>query len=336
MISARRNMPIKLPAAAIRVTKRAGQTQYSLVFVGYITCCIIAIAFAHVTERQFLGDIEIDGYTNQVVYIWNYFDIGGSLLDLEPIYWIHSVRAIIAYFFTSIEDIGGGGLVAAVLMVLAYPIAKVFFWLRRGYLILALPLISMAISERAFLVIIAVGYILSFIRGGNTFYFLFVSFILSNLSSGSVMNNLIISSTLARNHRPYSLGLYIYIALQTISLIISAQDKYLGFSEQRSGYNATVYGASGIEAIISRSTIFVSLLDGNYLRFAAYSSLGVIAAGLMLFALRSKQYRGYVLILVSVIPALIFEGLGFLSLLVPMLLFLAGEPMPWRPEKKLV
>lgn len=322
------------PASAAPAKPRAGQIQHSLVIIGYLILCVVAVVFAHIEHREFLGDVATDGYTSQVIYIWNYFDGRNSILDLEPILWIHALRAWVAYIFVSIEDLGGGGLVAAALMALTLPIARRFVWLRRGYLILALPLVSLIISERAFLVVIAVAYMMIFIRGGNAIYFLSMSFVMSNLSSGSVMNNLIISSTIARNYRPSSVGLYVYMALQTLSLLISAIDKYQGFSEQRSGYDATVYGVSGIEAILSRSTIFVSLLEGNYLRLAAYSLLGVLAIGLFTFALRSKQYRGYVLVLASVVPSLIFEGLGFMSLLVPILLFLAGEHLPWRPAKK--
>lgn len=327
-------LPSRAGGLGARSSASAGRIQHSLVIFGYLAFCSVAVAFAHLQDRTFLGDVATDGYTSQVLYIWNYLDGRNSLFDLEPILWIHALRALVAYMFVSVEDFGGSGLVAVVLMGLTLPILNLFAWLKRGWLILSLPLVSMIVSERAFLVIVAVAYMLIFIRGGSATFFLTMSFVMSNLSSGSVMNNLIISSTVARNYRPNSVVLYIYIAAQTGSLLISALDKYRGFSEQRSGYDATVYGVTGLEAILSRSTIFVSLMEGNLIRFLSYIGLGLIAAGLLAFALKSKQYRGYVLILVSVVPSLIFEGLGFMSLLVPILLFLAGEHLPWRPDEK--
>ncbi len=147
------------------------------------------------------------------------------------------------------------------------------------------------------------------------------------------MNSLFISATVARNYRKDSLSLYVYITSLIASFVISALDKYQGFSEERAGYDSTVYGASGFTAILSRSTIFVSFVDGNYARVLLYVTIAAVALGLMIFAIKNRNYRGYVMIMLSVIPSLIFEGLGFMSLLVPILLFLAGEKLPWRPEK---
>lgn len=306
----------------------------SLTISGYVCIAIAVIIYSYYDDRTFLGDVNVDGYTAQVQYIWNYFNGGNSILDLEPLLWIHALRALIAYLFVSLEEIGGNALVVLALMILTVPILQVFSVLERGYLILVLPLIEVGVSERTFLVIIATAYLVIFIRNGRSAHLLPISFILSNLSSGSVMNNLIISSTVARKHRVTSKGLYLYIVALVISFIISVADKYQGFSEQRAGYDSTVYGASGFEAILSRSTIFVSWMDGNYARVAVYVFIATVALGLMIFALKNRQYRGYAVIMLSVIPSLIFEGLGFMSLLVPILLFLAGEKLPWRPQDR--
>lgn len=305
----------------------------SLIIVGYTAISIAAIIYSYFSDKTFLGDPLIDGYTSQVHYIWNYFDGNNSILDLESLLWIHALRAFIAYIFVSLEDIGGAALVSFALLLLTVPIVKTFSKLERGYLIFLLPLVEVSVSDRTFLVIISVSYLIIFIRGGNPFFYLLISFIFSNLSSGSVMNNLFISATVARNYRRNSFSLCVYITFLIMSFVISALDKYQGFSEERSGYDPTVYGASGFTAILSRSTIFVSFIDGNYARVLLYVAIAIVALGLMIFAIRNRNYRGYVMIMLSVIPSLIFEGLGFMSLLVPILLFLAGEKLPWRPEK---
>lgn len=308
-----------------------GSMRRSLVYIGYVVFSIASIVYARHFEKTFLSIDLTDGFTSQVQYIWNYWSGRNSILDLEPLLWIHVLRALIASVFVSVEEIGGSALVAFAMVVLTLPILRVFAGLERGYLVFALPLVAMVVSFRTYLVILSVAYLLLFIRGSRGSVFLSLSFIFANLSSGAVLNNLLVAATVARNHRPYSVVLYVYVFLLAISFGISALDKYQGFSEQRSGYDSTVYGASGIEAILSRSTLFVSAMEGDYTRLLAYAGLGVVAFLLLFFALKTWHYRGYAAILLSVVPSLIFEGLGFMSLLVPIMLFLAGERLPWRP-----
>lgn len=302
-------------------------------FIGYAILSIACSIYANHLDRTFLADDAMDGFTNQVTYVWNYLGGGNSIFSMEPLIWIHALRAAIATVFVFIEETFGTGASSFSMLLLFLPVVRMFIELRRGYFAWAIPLTVIIFSSRTVLVIISVAYLIMFISRNRPLYFLSLSFIFANLSSGAVMNNLIIATILVRNHRPKSLALHVYIAALLISFAISALDKYEGFVEQRSGYDSAVYGASGIEAILSRSTIMISLMEGNYLRFGAYTGMACAALFLFFVAWRIPNYRGYIAILLSAVPSVIFEGLGLVSLLIPVLLLVAGARLPWRPDR---
>lgn len=307
----------------------------SNIVIGYLLISLGCSIFAGRQENTFLTEDTLDGFTIQVTYIWNYFDGGNSLFDLEPLLWIHSVRALIATIFVWLEDtIGVGGAMFLTLM-LFIPVLDQFSRLPRGFIVFLVPFTSIVFSSRTILVIVSVAYLVTIVYSKRSFFYLAISFVFSLLSSGAVLNNVVIASLVVRNHRPKSISLYVYIISLAISLLISATDKYEGFAQQRAGYASTVYGAEGLWALASRSTIFVSFQEGNVVRSLAYLSLVGLALALVFLAVRKREYRGYIIILLSVIPAALLEGLGFISLLIPLLLLVAGQPLPWSPKAKI-
>lgn|GEM_PF-4009375 len=299
----------------------------------YLILAAACSYYAAVEQKTFLSASDVDGFTVQVNYVNLVLDLGNSLFDLEALLWVHAARAIVANTFVAIEDILGVGLSFFIILLLFVPALKLFANLRGGVLVFAIPLAAVIFSPRAALSMIAVAYLVVYIIEGKPLFYLTVSFILSNLSSGTVFNSLIIAVLLARNHHPKSVALYLYSGFLALSLYISASDKLEGFAEQREGYISTVQGVDGIEAIISRSTIIVSLQEGDYIRFGAYLGLALIALTLLFVAFRYRQYRGYVVILLSAIPSALVEGLGFISLIVPVLLLMAGQPLKFRPDR---
>lgn len=305
----------------------------SNIIIIYLILSIACSYYASAEERTFLSLASIDGFTVQVTYVTLLLDSGNSLFDLEPLLWIHALRAGVANSFVAVEENIGIGFSAFLILMLFVPILRLFAGLRGGFLVFAIPLAAIVLSPRALLAMVAVAYLVVFIINGRAAFFLTLSFVFANLSSGTVLNNLIITALLARNHRPKSVGLYIYAILLSVSLFISAGEKYVGFVEQRAGYIGTVSGVSGIEAIISRSTIIVSLQEGDYIRFGAYLGLALLALLLLFFSARKREYRGYTVILLSALPSVLAEGLGFISLFVPVLLLMAGQQLPLRPER---
>ncbi|WOK35099.1 hypothetical protein [Sphingomonas sp. C3-2] len=298
----------------------------------YLLVSFFVILYSRDHGQTFLLNSKQDGFTSQVNYIWNYVDGDNSIFQLDPLLWIHALRALIAYVFVSIEDAGGNAAVYFTILAMTLPILNVFSRFKRGFIVVLLPISMAALSPRTILVIISVAYLIIYMRAKSGIGHLIVSFVFTNLSSGVVMNNLLISSTVIRNHKK-SISLNVYIALLFISLTISVSDKYSGFIEQRAGYDSAVYGATGFWAILSRSTIYTSAINADYARLFVYIALASLAVAMLFFTLRSRQYRGYFAIMLSAIPSLAFEGLGFVSLLVPILLLLAGARLPWHPQE---
>lgn len=299
----------------------------------YLILAAACSYYAAVEQKTFLSVGEIDGFTAQVNYVNLMFYLGNGLFDLEPLLWIHAARALVANTFVAIEDAFGVGFSFFLILLLFVPVLKVFAELRGGFLVFAIPLTAVIFSPRATLAMVAVAYLVVYILKGKPLFYLTISLILSNLSSGTVFNSLIIAALLARNHRPKSAGLFLYSVFLVISLVVSVSDKLVGFTEQRQGYTATVQGVGGVGAIISRSTIVVAFQEGDFVRFGAYLGLALIALTLLFVAFRYRQYRGYVVILLSAIPSALVEGLGLISLIVPVLLLMAGQPLKFRPDR---
>lgn len=299
----------------------------------YFFLAVAASAYAAKNGGRFISLDDIDGFSAQVIYIWNYFEGGNSLFDLDPLLMIHAARALIAYIFTVVEDNVGIGASTFILLMLAVPILRVFADLPRGFLVFAIPIAGMVFSGRAVLSMISVAYMVIVIIRKRGVILLFLSLFFSTLSSGVALNNLIIAMTVGRYHMRRSVSVMLYSAGLLVTLFISATDKYEGFSEQRAGYDATTYSTSQIGAVISRSTIYVSYMEGEYVRAFAYIGLALIALALLLAAMILPRYRGYAAILLAAIPSVLLEGLGFVSLVIPVLLMLAGKQLPLFPDK---
>lgn len=303
---------------------------------------VIAIAFlvnciyAQQSDKFFLGDIQSDGFTFQVNYIRSYFQLGGKLVDLEPLLWLHTIRTIVAETFVFFEDLGGPFFATTLICIFTIPLIQIFEQAKRPYVYLATPFIIAFLSGRSVLVSLSVAYQIIFMLRKPRLAYLIISFLLANLSSGAVLNNLVIAILISLNYQRNNIKLYIYIALLLISLYISGTDKYEGFSFGSAGYSSTVYGLSGFWAIISRSTIVVSLINENYGRLFAYVGLLALSALVLFVSLRFKQYRGYSVVFLSALPSFLLEGLGVVSLIVPLLLFAAGLTLPMHPSNTLV
>lgn len=320
------------PLLPVKSSHRVSDLWRSNIIIVYLAMALLCSFYASANDKTFLSLTDLDGFTVQVTYIELVLESGNNLFDLEPLLWIHALRALVANIFVWVEESIGIGFSFFLILLLFVPVLRLFANLRWGFFVFAIPFAAAILSPRAALTMIAVAYLVAFIINGNA-KLLPVSFLFANLSSGTVLNNLIISVLLGRNYHPRSTALYVYIVSLAISMFISFTDKYEGFAEQRDGYTATAAGATGIWAIISRSTIIVSLQEGDYARFFAYLAFGAVALFLLFVSLRLREYRGYTVILLSAFPSLLVEGLGVVSLVVPVLLLLAGQPLRFRPER---
>jgi hypothetical protein len=278
--------------------------------------------------------IRSDGYASQVAFIRALIEGGGNLLDVDPLYWIHGVRTLLALGFEAVHGSGGPLLTAAVMLACVWPLLALFDGAPRRALSLLLPLTAVALSYRAVLVQVAIGYLLLYILRRCSPVYLLLAFLFANLSSGAVLSAVLIALLLAVGYRRMTPSMVIFVAGLVLSLGVSVADKYAGFMAREAGYDATVEGATGIVALLSRSTIFVSVMEGDYLRALTYTGMFAGALYALLYAAKRRRYAGYAAIFVCTIPAFLLEGLGVISLVVPVLMFLAGVPLPRTPYEE--
>jgi len=312
--------------------KQAVQKQVSRLLAALIM--LIPLLYCSGTGKAFLTideeGITNNGYASQVAYILAVYEDGGSMFDLEPLFWIHGIRTAIALGFGEIDNIGGPMLTASIMLAFTWPLLALFDTAPRRTVAFLIPLAVMALSYRAVFVFVAIGYLLLYVLRQRSAVYLVFSFIFAALSSGAVLSALMIALLLAKAYERLTFSMRIYILFMAISLGISFADKYTGFMAQEAGYDSTVQGATGITALLSRSTIFVSFDTGDYLRGIAYLVMLAGACYAVVYATLRKQYSGYAAIFVSTIPAFFLEGLGVISLVVPVFMFLAGVHMPRR------
>lgn len=275
--------------------------------------------------------VASDGYASQVAFILNLIENEGNLFQVEPLYWIHGLRTAVAIFFDYVEGVGGPALGGALVLGLALPVMLLFRDAKRPYLGALIPFAMLGLSYRAVLVLLSIGYLMIFILKNRSSVYLWVSFILANLSSGSVLSATLIAALIGLKYCRGNIKIKVYIGFLLFSLGVSALDKYIGFMAGDAGYDATVSGLTGWAALISRSTIFVSILEGDYLRAGTYIALFFTAICGFFHVLGRRRSNGYALIFFATIPAFLLEGLGVISLVVPILLFLSGIPLPSKP-----
>jgi len=300
------------------------------------TVLLAAWVFVATQGKTFLSldaeSIATDGYAAQVAFIQEVMAEDGSILHLKPLYWIHGARASVALAFTALEQLGGAWLVGFFFYLLLKPLARVLSESTRPLAGIALPIAMVALSYRSVLVVASIGYLVLYIRYTDKSWYLALSLLLANLSSGAVLASMLIAGFIGPNYRKNSYLLRAYAIVACASLVISLQDKVQGFLAGDAGYDSTIRGATGILALLSRSTIFISFSEGNIARGAIYISILAVALFAIIQAGRQIQYGAYLRIFILTLPAFFLEGLGVLALLFPVLMFSANIPFPLKPK----
>lgn len=291
---------------------------------------IAVVYFCIKDQKTLLDNIDIDGFTYQILYIRSLVDIGVSIFGLEPLLIVHYFRLIVAYPFDYIDQSSYSFITPILILAILEPLIKIFQTLQGKYIFLLLIILPMFMSYRNMLVIYGIGYLIYYVKISKNPIYLILSALLVNLSSGSVLVAIVCSLVLCRVYRITDMKIVTYIGVLCLSLLISLTDKYTGFSLGESGYAATEFGATGIFAIITRSTIYVSVITGNYLRAAVYFLVGIGALISIIVASRHAHYRGYAVIFIASLPVFLVEGLGVVALIIPILLFLSADKLPFR------
>lgn len=296
----------------------------------FVFPAVLAVGIAR--EIQFLPATDTsDGFALQLAYMtslvqdWHLYGYSGE----SWLVFVHLVRWAVTAPFLFVESIAGPAGPIALLLLLLLPLTHVPGRGQQGLLTLVPMALPLFISGRGVLVAVGVGYVVMYLIEHRGAWMLLLGVLLANLSSASVLMCLLL---LAFGYAPDSRGRaackwqrVCAIALLAISLAISAQDKITGFSTGQAGYDAQVDGSDDILiAILSRSTLFVSLVEGQSLRFLLYSA--VAAFLLVKFVALIASPRRYTArrILLCCMPGILLEGLGVLAMIFPLIWLFAG------------
>lgn len=300
-----------------------------------LTLTLLVGVLGYFLPRTFLTLDEItvysDGYANQVFYVLTVLQSGGDMFQESPLFFIHLVRTGVALFFQAINAMGGPVLEVLVLSLLVWPVLDLFVGSARRRLGLVLFFLVFVLSFRSVLVSISIGYLLLFQLRRPKWRYLLASFVFGSLSSGAVLLCAILVLREGRHLFARGAAYVTYLVLVLVSLAISGADKLAGFNSGDAGYEATVGNSTGLLAAVSRNTILVSFMNGDYARGAVYSAILVFVLAFAVHSYFTPKAAWYRVILVAGIPVMMLEGLGTVALLVPLLMLAAGvfiQPAP--------
>jgi hypothetical protein len=285
---------------------------------------ITAVSLAVVVPRTFLELNEVtiytDGFAQQVFHVLTVLFTDASITDESPLFLIHLLRTGIAVFFQAVSALGGSPLEVLVLCFFVWPILTLFNEGRRAWIGILLFFIVFLLSFRSVLVCLSVGYLVMYQIYMPKNRYLVASYIFSSLSSGAVL--LCVCLVLRDIHRmgKGGFGYFLYFIMSLISLVISGADKFVGFRSGDAGYEATVGNATGLQAAISRNTIVVSILSGDYVRAAMYIFLAITLLFFLIRSFFNPKEKWYRFVFLAGVPVMMLEGLGVIALLVPLLM----------------
>lgn len=309
-------------------------------------CFLAANLFFNKTLFNITGSENVDGFYSQITYILECLDNGefiSTTID-EPLFFVHFIRLLAVAPFLLIEELGWPPIVeSAWLLLLLWPLVSAKFIRKQA---LAYPLllsVPYVLSFRGVLVGISIGYIFLIVSSPvkrKRLLFL-VSAIFANLSSAAMIAWLLIVFLcfgILRRRRLRS-SLPAVITFQIISLLFSFSDKIQGFLAGADGYQG--YPEAGdnlLMVVISRSTIFSSIVEGQYVRAVGYAvALAFVLAAFVIIMTRKGHaisiYRKFFL---CVAPTFLLEGLGMVAFVYIFICFMLGvrpeAPMPLKRQ----
>ena len=272
-----------------------------------------------------------DGFAVQIAYTASLVQ-DANVFDAAADSWlvfVHLGRLVATAPFLYLESIAGPGGPIALLLLLLIPLTHVPGRGRRGFLMLVPMALPLFVSGRSVLVAVGVGYVVMHLIERRGAWMLALGVLLANLSSASVlMCLLVLAFGSVRDRRAFPAWNWQRVgamALLVISLAISAHDKFTGFSSGDAGYEAQVAGSDNVLlTILSRSTLFVSFAEGQYLRAVFYSGVAAFILVKLVTLIADPRLRTARRIMLCCVPGIFLEGLGVLGMLFPLIWLFAG------------
>lgn len=270
----------------------------------------------------FTGD-ESDGFFSQIKYVSILLATGHLDLVGEPILGVHLLRfAIVSpWYFAWLQGMPSW-FEALLLLPILLSVALARFNGRLHLVQLIIFLLPFALSYRTVLVIIGIAnlyiYLFSDRRSGWQFY---LSAAMSFLSSGVALAWFMVVLLNFQAAKRMRLGLYASLAFGFAGLAAAVKNKLGFFWSGTADYSS----GAGLGAALERNTILVSYMVNDKMRFFLY--IGILATVvwfLTALAGLGRQARPLVLFFSAAAVAFLFEGLGAIAFLMPVVWSLAG------------
>lgn len=280
-----------------------------------------------------------DGFSVQLATAGALVNDGAAtgLLDESLLPLLHVVRLVVVAPFLAVEEVSGPAGSVALLLLLIWPLTRVPGSTNRSLFTLMPLAMPMLVSGRGALVAVAVGYVVMHMLERRRSWMLWIGALLANLSSASVLMSLVLLAAgrvdTAYTRLPRSLVVQrtIVFGLLLVSFSLSALDKFAGFSAGDQGYDAYAFDTDNVLLrVISRSTLAVSVVEGQHLRALVYGTIAALLLVKLIIALFDQRRRTARRILLCCAPSIFMEGLGVLAMVFPMLWLLRGFPADAR------
>ncbi len=300
------------------------------------TIALAVILAAVVNDYQFLPLTEFgDGFALQLAAAGTLVSEGVSsgLLDDSWLPVLHIVRLAAVAPFLAIEELTGPAGPVALLLLLLWPLTRVPGSAERSLLTLVPLVLPVLVSGRGALVAVGVGYVVMHLLERRRPWMLWVGAFLANLSSASVLMALVVLAVGQSSSRRASMPLGGAIqraqvfALLLASFVLSAMDKLTGFGAGATGYESHAFDSGNVLLqVLSRSTLAVSIVEGQYLRALAYGTIAALLLIKLVSAFSDPRQRTARRIVLCCAPGILMEGLGALAMIFPLIWLLRGFP----------
>ncbi len=292
-------------------------SRYTLFLSANILAYLLLSMF--VFQKSMFSAGDADGFYSQIFYVAN----EGSW-STSPLYFVHLLRffAVSPFYYLYVNGFHPF-FESVLILVFLMPVLTARFGARQFFGQAFFVYLPLLFSYRSVLVMCSISYLFICLYGGKRSYLMLVaSMFLANLSSGVVLPWLLITlmniKSLSRRYK--------YIRIAALCVVV-----VLGFSVlQKIGFFLNEYSSGN--SILERSTFYVSILNGQYARFAVYSALLMAWFVISLAKIRYQSFSMHLYTFyIPVFITFFFEGLGLISFLIPILWFFVGV----RPSTQL-
>ncbi|MGL4923893.1 hypothetical protein [Aeromonas veronii] len=280
---------------------------------------ILYIVVANFFNIRMFGQDSADGFYSQISYVSEHLMSGESF---SPLFIIHTLRLIAILPFYISDKLGLPAYTDAIFFVFYMrPIISFFKYQGvQGYLPFIFLFFPLLFSYRSVLGMCSIFYLYMclFYHKKNTSFLFVISALLANLSSGIVLGWAIAVIGSFNYLKLKYVFFKPFFILLCLGFLASLVHKYeFMFSE----YGAEVNGGA-----LQRSTFYVAYIYGQHARLLLYALISICISCILMLELFNNKLRvgRHFLFFLGSVPLLFFEGIGLVSYLFCLLLYISS------------